>query len=45
MRRTVLLAVLLGLILAFPVIAQAQIVAKINLSNQRMEVDVDGAPR
>lgn len=45
MRRTVLLAVLLGLALTFPVIAQAQIVAKINLSNQRMSVFVDGAPR
>ena len=45
MRRTVLPAVLLGLMLAFPAIAQAQIVAKINLSNQRMDVYVDGAPR
>jgi lipoprotein-anchoring transpeptidase ErfK/SrfK len=45
MRRTTLRAVLLGLILAFPAIAQAQIVAKINLSSQRMNVFVDGAPR
>jgi lipoprotein-anchoring transpeptidase ErfK/SrfK len=45
MRRTVSLAVLLGLILAFPTIASAQIVAKINLSSQRMDVYVNGAPR
>jgi lipoprotein-anchoring transpeptidase ErfK/SrfK len=45
MRRTILLAVLLGLTLAFPAIAQAQIVAKINLSSQRMDVYVDGAAR
>ena len=45
MRRTILLAVLLGLTLAFPAIAQAQIVAKINMSSQRMDVYVDGAPR
>src|SRR3990172_5054108 len=45
MRRTILLAVLLGLTLAFRVVAQAQIVAKINLSSQRMDVYVDGAPR
>jgi len=38
MRRTVLPAVLLGLMLAFPAIASAQIVARINLSNQRMDV-------
>ncbi len=44
MRRTVLPAVLLGLVLAFPAIAQAQILAKINLSSQRMNVYVDGAP-
>ena len=43
MRRTVLPAVLLGLMLAFPAIAQAQILAKINLSSQRMNVYVDGA--
>src|SRR3990172_8165919 len=45
MRRTILLAVLLGLTLAYPAVAQAQIVAKINLSSQRMDVYVDGAPR
>ena len=45
MRRTVLPAVLLGLMLAFPAIASAQIVARINLSNQRMDVYVDGAAR
>ena len=45
MRRTVLSAVLLGLLLAFPAIAQAQIAAKINLSNQRMNIYVDGAAR
>jgi lipoprotein-anchoring transpeptidase ErfK/SrfK len=44
MRRTVLSAVLLGLVVAFPAIAQAQILAKINLSSQRMNVYVDGAP-
>ena len=44
MRRLRLLAVLLGLVLAFPAIAQAQILAKINLSSQRMNVYVDGAP-
>ena len=31
--------------LAFPTIARAQIVAKINLSSQRMAVFVNGAPR
>ena len=45
MRRLRLLAVLLGLTLAFPTIAQAQIVAKINLSHQRRDVYVDGAAR
>lgn len=45
MRRTVLLAVLLGLTLALPAIAQAQIIAKINLSSQRMDVYVNGAAR
>ena len=45
MRRTILLAVLLGLALAYPAIAKAQIVAKINLSSQRMNVSVDGVPR
>jgi lipoprotein-anchoring transpeptidase ErfK/SrfK len=45
MRRLRLLAVLLGATLAVPTIAQAQIVAKINLSSQRMQVYVDGAAR
>ena len=45
MRRTIALAVLCGLTLIYPAIAQAQIVAKINLSSQRMDVYVDGAPR
>lgn len=45
MRRPVLLAALFGLVLALPSLAQAQVVAKINLSNQRMNVYVDGAPR
>ena len=45
MRRLWLLAVLLGFALACPAIAEAQIVAAINLSSQRMEVYVDGAPR
>ena len=44
MRRLRLLTVLLGLVLAFPAIAQAQILAKIILSSQRMNVYVDGAP-
>jgi lipoprotein-anchoring transpeptidase ErfK/SrfK len=45
MRRTILSAVLCGLTLIYPAIAQAQIVAKITLSNQRMDVYVNGAPR
>lgn len=45
MRRFILFAGLLGVMLALPEIAQAQIVAKINLSNQRMDVYVDGSPR
>jgi len=45
MRRTILPAVLLGLVLAFPAFAQAQILAKIDLSSQRMNVYVDGAAR
>jgi lipoprotein-anchoring transpeptidase ErfK/SrfK len=45
MRRFILFAGLLGVMLALPAIAQAQIVAKINLSNQRMDVYVDGSPR
>ena len=45
MLHSMLVASLLGLVLAFPAIAQAQIVAKINLSTQRMDVYVDGSPR
>ena len=45
MRRSVVLAALVGLVLALPAYAQAQIVAKISLSSQRMNVYVDGAPR
>jgi lipoprotein-anchoring transpeptidase ErfK/SrfK len=45
MRRNVLLAILFGLVLSVPGIAQADIVAKINLSNQRMAVFVNGAAR
>jgi lipoprotein-anchoring transpeptidase ErfK/SrfK len=44
MRHTFPLAVLLGLVLACPAVAQAQILAKITLSSQRMDVYVDGAP-
>jgi lipoprotein-anchoring transpeptidase ErfK/SrfK len=43
--RRFLLASLLGLILALPGTAYAAIVAKINLSTQRMSVYVDGEPR
>jgi lipoprotein-anchoring transpeptidase ErfK/SrfK len=43
MRRTIRRAVLLGPIFLLPTIAQAQIVAKINLSSQRMDVYVNGA--
>ena len=45
MRRFALLAILFGLVLSLPSIAQAEIVAKINLSSQRMAVYVNGAPR
>ena len=45
MRRTVLLAVLFGLILAVPTLAEAKVVTKINLTSQRMAVFVNGAPR
>jgi lipoprotein-anchoring transpeptidase ErfK/SrfK len=44
MRRNVFLAVLFDLVLSLPSIAQAEIVAKINLSSQRMAVFVNGAP-
>lgn len=43
--RHVLLAFCFGLVLFVPGLAQAGVVAKINLSNQRMAVFVDGAPR
>ena len=45
MRRTVLLVVLFGFILAVPTLAEARIVTKINLSSQRMAVIVDGKAR
>ena len=45
MRRNFVLAILFCLALAFPGIAEAQIVAKINLSSQRMAVIVDGKAR
>jgi len=45
MRRFALLAFVLGIMLASPALAQAQIVAKINLSSQSMQVYVDGSPR
>ena len=44
MRRNFLSAVLLGLALVCPAIAEAQIVAKIALSTQRMDVFVNGTP-
>jgi lipoprotein-anchoring transpeptidase ErfK/SrfK len=44
-RHSVFLAVLLGLALALPAVAQAKIVAKIDLSSQRMTVYVNGKPR
>jgi hypothetical protein len=44
MRRTMLLAVWLGLLFAWPGIVEAQVLAKINLTNQRTDVYVDGAP-
>ena len=44
MRRPVLVAMFIGLVLAFPTIAEAQVLANINLSNQRMSVFVDGEP-
>lgn len=43
MGRILLLAVWIGLAFAYP--AQAQIVAKVNLSSQRMHVYVNGSPR
>ena len=45
MRLIGLLAILFGLVLSLPSIAQAEIVARINLSSQRMAVFVNGAAR
>ncbi|MGE5261541.1 MAG: L,D-transpeptidase [Actinomycetota bacterium] len=45
MRRSVLLAALFCLVVAVPSLAEAGIVARINLSTQRMNVFVDGVPR
>jgi lipoprotein-anchoring transpeptidase ErfK/SrfK len=45
MRRLFVLAALLGPVCLAPAAAEAQIVAKINLSSQRMDVYVNGAPR
>ena len=44
MRRILLTAVLLGLTFLYPARAEAQILAKITLSSQRMDVFVNGAP-
>ena len=45
MRLIALLAILFGLVLSLPSIAQAEIVTWINLSSQRMAVIVNGAAR
>ena len=45
MRRYLLSAMVFGLLFSVPGIAQADVVAKINLSNQRMSVFVNGAQR
>ena len=45
MRRSLLLAALFCLVLAVPGLVQAGIVARINISSQRMNVYVDGMPR
>lgn len=45
MKRILLAAALLGLVLAAPSVADAAVVAKINLSSQRMDVFVNGQPR
>jgi lipoprotein-anchoring transpeptidase ErfK/SrfK len=45
MRRLMLLAALFSLAFVVPGIASAGIVARINISSQRMDVFVDGAPR
>ena len=44
MRRMLATAILLGLTVLYPAIAEAQILAKITLSSQRMDVFVNGAP-
>lgn len=44
MRRSIFLAVLVGLALALPTAAFASVVAQINLSSQRMHVFVNGKP-
>lgn len=43
--RRLLLLPVFGLLLGFPGLAEAGVVAKISLSNQRMSVYVDGKPR
>ena len=45
MKRNILAAALLGLVLFAPSIVEAAVVARINLSTQRMDVFVNGAPR
>jgi lipoprotein-anchoring transpeptidase ErfK/SrfK len=45
MRRSALLAALIGLAIAVPGFAEASVSAHINLSNQRMDVYVNGKPR
>jgi lipoprotein-anchoring transpeptidase ErfK/SrfK len=44
MQRMLATAILLGLTVLYPAIAEAQILAKITLSSQRMDVFVNGAP-
>ena len=45
MRRSVLLAALLCVVIVAPGLAQSGVVAQISISSQRMEVYVDGMPR
>jgi lipoprotein-anchoring transpeptidase ErfK/SrfK len=45
MRKSVVLAALFVLSMMFPALAQPGVVAQISLSNQRMDVFVNGAPR
>jgi lipoprotein-anchoring transpeptidase ErfK/SrfK len=45
MRRSALLAAFFCLVLAVPCLAEAGVVAKVNISSQRMSVYVDGMPR